>query len=116
MIECNGKFLLERLGYAHKKFTIPGGGVKKNETLEDATRREVFEEVGVRVGELRKISEYFNTRQYKRDTVTVFYTKVENPEFKVDGIEVTEAGWFGLNELPEDRVPRVDKLLAMLTR
>lgn len=114
LIENSERFLLTRLGYAHKKWTVPGGGVKKNETWEAAIRREVFEEVGITLGEIREIGEYNNVVEYKRDTVHVFHAIVPSAEFKIDGMEVVEAQWFSRTDFPADRVTRVDKLIAML--
>ena len=113
VIMHDGKILLERISYAHKKWTIPGGGVKKNETLEDAARREAKEEVGIELGGLEKIFEYTNTHQFKIDTVTVFKSEVSDEKYEVDGLEILEAGWFSRDNLPENRVPRVDKLLDL---
>ncbi|OHA26454.1 MAG: hypothetical protein A3C06_02655 [Candidatus Taylorbacteria bacterium RIFCSPHIGHO2_02_FULL_46_13] len=93
VLECNGHVLFVRLGYAHKGWTIPGGGVKRGESFEEAARREVQEEVGILVENVRKIGEYKNTSQYKRDTVEVFYAAVAIPTFKVDGFEIVEAQW-----------------------
>lgn len=114
IIENDGKFLLTRLGYAHKSYTIPGGGVGKKETWEDAAIREVFEETGLRLKDVKKIGEYKNTKEYKRDTVCVYYSEASSSKFAIDGIEVVEAGWFSASELPKNHVPRVEKLLGML--
>lgn len=114
IIEHDGKILLTRLGYAHKKFTIPGGGVKKNETWEEGIRREILEEVGITLGKIEKIGEYKNVMEYKRDTVVVFHSVVSSPVFKIDNIEVVEANWFSPKELPLNRVPRVDIVLGLL--
>lgn len=116
VIEHGGKFLLTRLGYAHKKFTIPGGGVKRRETFEEAARREVSEEVGIELGAIRKIGGYTNDRQYKRDTVEVFYATVPTADFRIDGIEISEAGWYPLDGLPADCVPRMGEFVALVRR
>ena len=116
IIEHNGYFLLTRLGYAHKKWTMPGGGVKKHETWEEGIRREVFEEVGIKLDKVEKIGEYESTKYYKRDTVVVFHSVVPTLDFKIDGIEITEAKWFLPQEFPVDRVPRVDKLLEFIAK
>ena len=45
LILWQGKALLVRLGYAHRSWTIPGGGVHSEESYEEAARREIKEEV-----------------------------------------------------------------------
>lgn len=113
LIEWRGKILLTRLGYAHRAWTIPGGGVHSGESYEEAARREIQEEVGITLGKIEKIGEYENTREYKRDTVVCFLAKVDNPIFRVDGIEIAEAGWYMPSALPNPHRPTVIRLLHM---
>ena len=54
----NGKkeFLLVNLiSFEEKYFSIPGGGVEANETLEEAAYREIKEELGINTSSLEKI-------------------------------------------------------------
>ena len=113
IIMHEGKVLLARLGYAHKMWTFPGGGVNRGETFEQAAIREAYEEVGVRLSHVRHVGGYDNTHQYKRDRVECFIAEVDSPEFKVDGFEITEAGWFSLDELTGERTARVDFILKL---
>ena len=113
VIMYDGKVLLAKLGYAHKMWTFPGGGVHRRETFEQAAIREAYEEVGVKLTEVRHVGGYNNTHQYKRDRVECFVAEVDSPEFKVDGFEITEAKWFSLDELPVDTFPRVDFILKL---
>ncbi len=102
VVECDKKILLVKLSYAHKGWTIPGGGVGRKETFEDAARRELKEETGIVVGNLKKIDEYLSTKYYKRDIVQVFYSKIEGfPEVKIDNLEVSDYLWFD----PENQLP-----------
>src|SRR3954470_4208287 len=43
---CRGQVLLVRHSYGFQHWTLPGGGWKRGETLGDAARREVREELG----------------------------------------------------------------------
>src|SRR3989344_1629547 len=80
VIEHGGKILLVRLGYAHKKWTLPGGKVDRGESFERAVVREVQEEVGINSDEVFFIGEYFNQREFKKDIVKCFYIPINSPE------------------------------------
>ncbi|MFC1626752.1 NUDIX hydrolase [Patescibacteria group bacterium] len=61
IIEKEGNILLGKkakgIGPYPNKWLIPGGGVEKNETLEEALRREVREETNVEIENIRKVYE-----------------------------------------------------------
>lgn len=100
IISNDGKVLMIRNTYGHKLWTFPGGGIDQGETAEQAVKREVVEEVGVKVKNLRKIGEFTITAEYKRDTVTVFVASSGSNQFAIDDKEILEAGWFSLDNLP----------------
>lgn len=118
IVENDGKILLVRLAYAHKGWTIPGGGVDKGETFEEAARRELFEETGIFVKDLSKIYEYSSNVNYKRDTVHVFYTKIkknQKVDVKIDNFEIQDYLWFNSEQdLPEPHAKRLPELIKIL--
>jgi ADP-ribose pyrophosphatase YjhB (NUDIX family) len=101
IIKWQDKILFVRLNYAHKGWTVPGGGVGKNESFEEAVRREVKEEVDITLGEVKMFREYVTTQQYKIDTVRCFLSKVENSYFKIDNLEIAEAKWSSITDIPK---------------
>jgi 8-oxo-dGTP diphosphatase len=55
-------------------YALPGGFVEPNETVEDACRRETFEETGLAVGNLRMIGVYSEpSRDEFRHTIAVAF-------------------------------------------
>ena len=101
LIECDERFLFIRQIYGDRSWTIPEGGIKKHEVPAEAIQREVKEEVGVSLSELRCLGQFVNTEQYKVDTVYCYFSSVKESTVIIDHIEVKEAGWFILSNLPE---------------
>ncbi len=100
--------------YGRKHWTFPGGGMKKGELPEIAVLREVREEVGISLGSIKRIGEYKNNKEYKRDTVYCFYASIQKPEFFIDSSEILEAKWFAFSVIPNFRSPAVGKILNLL--
>ena len=113
LIENDGKFLFIRNSYGKHGWTFSGGGVHRKETPEEAVKREVREELGINIQEVKELGEYMNTKEYKRDIVYCFYSKVSNQEISIDKSEISEAQWLSLNDVPEFRSSAVDKILKM---
>lgn len=113
VIENEGKLLMIRNTYGHKKWTFPGGGKNKNETPQNGAIREASEEVGINAKSPKYLGEYLSTRQNKRDTVYCFYTKVNSTEFKIDPSEIEEAQWFGISDIPQEQSPAVQGILKL---
>ncbi|HWP61585.1 MAG TPA: hypothetical protein VN495_03205, partial [Candidatus Paceibacterota bacterium] len=74
------------------------------------------EEAGIKIGALVFLFQYKATGELLRSTVRVFAGRVEDCAFRIDGIEIGEAGWFDLDKLPEHRNSRVDEALRHLAR
>ena len=92
--------LLVKHAYAPYCWYIPGGGVKKGETLEQAMRREAAEEAGATLGDVHLFGVYTTFSDYKSDHVVVFVCE----DFEAYGrksVEIEAFGWFALDALPE---------------
>ena len=102
MIE-NDKVWLVRQTYMRGWF-MPGGGVKKGETLDKAARREAREETGADLGTITLMGAYSNFTEWKTDHNIVFICNDFQIKSKPDG-EIAELRAFSLNELPNDLWP-----------
>lgn len=67
-VDRNGRVLMIRRGNSPFKgrYALPGGFVDVGETVEDACRRELFEETGVRVNKLTLIGVYSSPKRDPR--------------------------------------------------
>ena len=107
VVNEDGHVLLIRHTYAPGWF-MPGGGVGRDETLEGATARELYEEAGIRAtGDMNLVGAYANFLQLKSDHVVVF----EVPQWEQDGpaphlgYEIAEVGFFPPDALPAETTP-----------
>jgi ADP-ribose pyrophosphatase YjhB (NUDIX family) len=102
------KVLLVRHSYGKPAWHLPGGGVKRRETIEQAVRREVREEAGVEVtGAVRLLGTYSNLQEGKSDHISVFVVEHWRRHGDEDGdAEIAAAGFFDpATELPETTSP-----------
>jgi len=79
-------------------YSIIAGFVEPGETLEHAVKREVMEEVGLKVKNIR----YFASQPwpFPNSLMIGFIADHEEGEISVDGVEIIDAGWFRRDELP----------------
>lgn len=93
----NGKPLLES-----GKWAIIGGYLDMNETLEEGIRREVREETGYEIGNLKlfHINDSPNRRNEDRQNVAFNFFATAKSQSSVESEEVIETKWFDLDGLP----------------
>ena len=112
MMIKDGQVLLVRQTYMPGWF-MPGGGLKRGETLEGAARREIREETGAELGSLQLLGVYTNFKEWKTDHNALFLTR----DFAMSGApdtEIAELRFFPLDSLPEDLWPGHRQRLAEL--
>jgi 8-oxo-dGTP pyrophosphatase MutT (NUDIX family) len=97
------------------KWYLPGGLVEKGETLEAATCREAWEEVGAQMKDLRLFGVYTNFENGRTDHIAVFISK----EFSLEGTpdhEIEEVSFYPFQALPEKTSSgsrnRIEELIA----
>ena len=86
------------------RWSTLAGFVEPGESIEQAVRREVREETGVRVGEVR----YFGSQPWPLPASLMlgFVGHAETADIAVDGDEIEEARWFTRDELRSGNGPR----------
>lgn len=114
--DLSGRIFLVRHSYMAGWY-LPGGGVERGESLEEALERELREEGGIVPDEpARLFSVYFNRRR-QRDHVALYlcraFSRPEPPAYP--NREIAEADFFDPDALPGDTSPgtlrRLDEIL-----
>ena len=88
-----------------KRFTPLAGFLEAGETIEEAVHREVFEEVGLRVHNLR----YFASQSwpFPHSLMIAFTADYLDGDIRVDESEISEARWFGPGDEWPEKVPHI---------
>lgn len=115
LIERNdGRVLLVRQVYRNA-WGVPGGLTKRGEHIADCARREVFEEVGLRIDLVGEPAVVVDPPPQRVDVV---YRARPSEHEDVSDVrpaspEIREVRWFALDELPELQHEAVSALAAL---
>lgn len=84
-------------------WALPGGFIEMDELLEDACKRELLEETGIKVEKMTQFKTYDEVdRDPRHRTISVvFTTELENREEVEGGDDAAQADWFCLDSLPQ---------------
>lgn len=93
-------------------YSLVAGYVEPGETLEHCVEREIREEVGIRVKNIR----YAGSQPwpFPDSLMLAFTAEYESGEIAVDNVEITDAGWFEADHLP--LIPSIDSIAGRLIR
>jgi NAD+ diphosphatase len=85
----------------YQRYALVAGYVEIGETLEDAVRREVMEEVGLEVHNMH----YYKSQPwgFSESVLAGFFAETDNSQaLSIDSRELAEAVWFHRDALPSD--------------
>jgi 8-oxo-dGTP pyrophosphatase MutT (NUDIX family) len=106
--------LLVRHTYGHTEWDLPGGGVKRGEDPAVAARREMEEELGVQIENMRPVG-HVKLRAYRaHDRIDCFHAEIGPVELRIDEGELEVASWFPRDRLPREVSRYVSAILALL--
>lgn len=83
--------------------SVIAGFVDLGESLEDAVVREVQEEVGLEIKNIRYIGS--QNWGYSSSLMLAFTAEYSSGEIVVDGVEIESAGWFTTETMPDELPP-----------
>ncbi|WP_290901656.1 NUDIX hydrolase [Ferroglobus sp.] len=122
IIEDEKILLVRRANEPNKNmWSIPGGLVRVGESLHEALKREILEEIGVEIeiGDVACVTEEIfldkDGRIKYHYVIVDFFAKIKSGEIKA-GSDAKEVKWIKLDELGEDVVPFVRKLVEKILR
>ena len=99
LIERDKRVLLARVKrFTAELYSVLAGFVEPGESLEEAAKREIEEEVGIRIRNIR----YFGSQPWPfPDSLMIGFTaEYESGEITIDETEISDAGWFDPDNLP----------------
>ena len=92
---------------------LPGGGLKRGETLEAAARREVYEEAGAVVtGPLALLGIFLGNTRMRSDHTAVFACEAFALQPPTDRWEIEGRAFFALDRLPDNVTRGYRRLIA----
>jgi len=102
LVERDSKLLLARSRhFMPGMFSVLAGFVEPGESLEEAVVREVREEVGIEIKDIK----YFGSQPwpFPHSLMIGFTATYAGGEITIDDAEIEDAGWFSVDSLP--RIP-----------
>lgn len=98
VIKDDEVLLARHFGKASAFFSCLAGFMEAGETPEETVIREVFEEVGIEVDNIRYVRS--QSWPFPSQLMLGFFADYKSGEITVDGKEIAEAGWFRSESLP----------------
>jgi 8-oxo-dGTP diphosphatase len=96
--------LIERGAEPFKnQWALPGGFINMNETLEEACKRELFEETGLKADKMTQFKTYdaINRDPRHRTISVVYFTELVQKQPVKGNDDAARAEWFSIRKLPK---------------
>lgn len=104
--------LLKHLIRANRSgWGLPGGFINPGEQPENALKRELMEEVGINITDLRHVK----TRTVGSHVEIIYVCRAENTDAKPKKGEIVDAGWFQIDEVKTE-IPTIEREHIRLAR
>lgn len=97
-------------------WALPGGFVDENEDLEQAARRELFEETNIETGKMKQIGAFGKpNRDPRGHMISIAYQTelIENQIIKAKD-DAMDVKWFSINKLPKLAFDHLEIITSIL--
>lgn len=116
LLDQHDRIALVRHTYTDQWY-LPGGGVKKGESIEAALFRELEEEVAVKDPVIERILGVYHSRREGKDDHIIIYAARTQSAFdtslrRADLVEIEQAEWFSLDSIPDSISPATGRRVA----
>jgi 8-oxo-dGTP pyrophosphatase MutT (NUDIX family) len=106
--------LLVQHTYGKREWDLPGGGIKRDERPLDAARREIEEELGIRLDSWRDLGHLGSPEYHRHATIYCFQAEVNGKPLTIERAEIDTVRWFSRRRLPRDSGRFVKRVVALL--
>lgn len=110
LIVADGKVLLVRM-HGQTRWELPGGGVKRGESLRTTAEREAREETGCVVEAERLLGIYLSIHEGMSNHVAVFVCRPITLPAPAFNLEIAETRWWPIDALPRNVASTLPKRL-----
>ena len=100
ILENNGKILMIRRTFGTDKWVFPGGAIHSGESPEEAVRREIEEDLGIDLEEVRNLGSFAQNVHHRRETLHCFAAPALREGLHIDHGKIKEVKWFVRDQLP----------------
>jgi ADP-ribose pyrophosphatase YjhB (NUDIX family) len=112
ILDKQNRILLQQRTSPKGVWGLPGGLMELGESTEQVAKREVLEETGLEVGNLKLLTIYSGEDQFSRApngdefyvVTTVYYTKTYEGPITIDQGETLQINFLPLDKLPDEMI------------
>ncbi len=107
--------LLVRHTYGPRRlWVLPGGSAHRGEPPASVAAREMHEELGLRDADWRELVTLDIRLEHMPVHLTCLHAELPDPTVRPDPVEIEEARWFAMDELPARLGSEVEQMLDRL--
>jgi 8-oxo-dGTP pyrophosphatase MutT (NUDIX family) len=109
-------FVRHTYGRNRRAWELPGGGLQRREQPEPAVRREMREELGIELLDLREVGQVEVASLHKRTLLHCFEAGTGGARLRIAEAEIAEARWAPAEAPPRPLGPDAARILGLATR